>query len=204
MNLNRKLIFTGLILAVLASSIVNAGGAGEAGRGRNSLNIRFFMQSDPFNCGPASIQMALEEVVGFRVNQFSIRDEMRFIEGAGTRNIFMVRPFMRRGLDARVELFSDLGHLKKYVDEGRVSIINIRFDSEKNSGHYVVVVGYNETGFFIHDPWPEEWGVPVGRHSGANVYVRDEQLNRLWGFRLFWVLSVGGEAAQLKAGDDGL
>jgi hypothetical protein len=204
MNLNRKLSFSGLIVALLVSSLASASGAGAAGRGSNSLNIPFIEQRGPYNCGQASVQMAILEVEGIRVNQFRLEDEMRFIQRAGTRNIFMVEPFVRRGLDVRVELFSNLGRLMECVDEERVSIINIRFDPEGNSGHYGVVVGYNESGFFLHDPWPEEWGAPAGRHSGENVFISDELLLQLWGFRLFWVLSMGGEAVSSVVGEDRL
>ena len=189
---------------MLVSNIVGASGAGGVGRGSNSLNIHYYEQQGPYNCGPASIQMVLQEVQGEHVSQSRLKDEIRFIEGAGARNIYLVEPFLSRDLDARVEFFSDLEHLKEYVDSGRVSIINIRFDLEKNSGHYAVVVGYNESGFFLHDPWPEEWGAPAGRHSGANVFVSDELLVQLWGFRFFWVLSVGGEAVEAEIGEDRL
>ena len=52
--------------------------------------------------------------------------------------------------------------------------------------------GYNETGFFLNDPWPEKWGAPEGREAGEHAYVSSEVLRELWWFRENWALTVAG------------
>ncbi len=160
---------------------------------RDRVHVPYYEQRDPYFCGEASVQMVLYAVQGQSVNQFRLADEMGFIEGAGTRNFNLIKPFEERGVEIlRSGPFSSQEYLRRAVDNGQFSIINIRFDEGSGSAHYVVVVGYNASGFFLNDPWPEKWGEPVGRDSGRNVYVSDELLGRLWGFRLNWVLSVAG------------
>ena len=61
-----------------------------------------------------------------------------------------------------------------------------------NTGHYVVVTGYNRTGFFVHDPWPEKWGPPEGRQTGENAYIDSELLRELWEFRENWAITIAG------------
>ena len=157
------------------------------------IEVRYFPQKHPYFCGQASAQMALYMIQGKPVSQFRLVDEMRFIEGSGTRNIHMFKPFEKRDVDiVRVGLFSGPDHLRKSIDKEQYSIINIRFDEKTNSGHFVLVTGYNETGFFVNDPWPEEWGRPFGRDSGENAYIDTRLLVKLWSFRLNWVITVAG------------
>ncbi len=202
MNQKKKLAFLGFVAAVLAYSIVYGAVGGsvyppmDQNVVANSIHAPYFRQRDPYFCGQASVQMILYAVQGIPVSQYSLEKEMGFIEGAGTRNINMMKPFEKRGIQVlNSGPFSNLEYLRKGVDNGQYSIINIRFDVDSSSSHYVVVVGYNASGFFLNDPWPEEWKEPVGRHSGENVYVSNELLDRLWGFRLNWVLSVAGPAS---------
>jgi hypothetical protein len=200
MNLNKKLSFIGFAVIIIAFFAVNGAIEGSALSPNelhvdeeNKVHAPYYEQRDPYFCGEASVQMALYAIQGVPVSQFRLADEMGFIEGAGTRNFNLIRPFEERGVEIlRSGPFCSREYLRGAVDNGQLSIINIRFDEESGSAHYVVVVGYNASGFFLHDPWPEEWREPVGRESGENVYVGDELLGRLWAFRLNWVLSVAG------------
>ena len=208
MSRNKKLGFLGLTAAVIVYSLVysafgDSAQAVAAIQRANSVQVKYQEQKDPYFCGQASVQMAIQMIQGRFVSQFRLQNEMSFIPGAGTRNIHMVKPFQNRGIEiVRIGLLSNLEHLRDSVDAGHYSIINIRFDESKNSGHYVLVTGYNETGFFVHDPWPESWGEPVGRETGENAYVEAELLSELWAFRLYWVLTVAGpsEAAEIQEG----
>ena len=206
MSRSKKLGFLGLTAAILAYSLVYSalgGSAIAAVQRANSVQVKYQEQKDPYFCGQASAQMAIQMIQGRFVSQFRLQHEMSFIPGAGTRNIHMVKPFQNRGIEiVRIGLLSNLEHLRDSVDAGHYSIINIRFDESKNSGHYVLVTGYNATGFFVNDPWPESWGEPVGRETGENAYVDAELLGELWAFRLYWVLTVAGpgEAAEIQEG----
>jgi Peptidase_C39 like family len=208
MSRNKKLGFLGLTAAIFAYSVVYSafgGSAIAASQRANAVQVIYQEQKDPYFCGQASAQMAIQMIQGRFVSQFRLEREMSFIPGAGTRNIHMVKPFQSRGIEVvRIGLLSNLAHLRDSVDQGHYSIINIRFDETKNSGHYVLVTGYNATGFFVHDPWPEDWGEPVGRETGENAYVDAGLLGELWAFRLYWVLTVAGpgEAAGIQEGLD--
>ena len=212
MSQNKKLGFLGLTAAIIAYSVVYGalGGSANAtaalnGHSANSIQATYQKQKDPYFCGQASAQMAIQMIQGRYVSQFRLQHEMNFIPSAGTRNIHMINPFQNRDIEIiRLGLFSSQEHLRKSIDNGHYSIINIRFDESKNSGHYVLVTGYNETGFFVHDPWPEDWSEPVGRETGENAYVYAGLLSELWAFRLYWVLTVAGpsqaRAAQAQEG----
>jgi hypothetical protein len=200
MNQKKKLVILGLIAAIFGYSIASAAVGGSAyapiqqrALDENRIHTPYFQQRDPYYCGQASIQMILYAIEGVPVSQYSLERETGFIEGAGTRSIDMLRPFEKRGIQVlSCGPFSNKEYLRRGVDNGQYSIISIRFDAESSVSHYVVVVGYNASGFFLNDPWPEEWKEPVGRHSGKDVYVSNELLDSLWGYRLNWVLSVAG------------
>jgi len=207
MSRNIKLGFIGLTAAILAYSLVYSalGGSSIAASQRaNAVQVIYQEQKDPYFCGQASAQMAIQMIEERFVSQFRLQREMNFIPGAGTRNIHMVKPFQKRGIEVvRIGFLSNLEHLRDSVDRGHYSIINIRFDETTNSGHYVLVTGYNSTGFFVHDPWPERWSEPVGRETGENAYVDAGLLSELWAFRLYWVLTVAGPdeaGAQVQEG----
>ena len=212
MSRNKKLGFLGLTAAIIAYSIAYGafGGSAQAiaaSQRANVVQVIYQEQKDPYFCGQASAQMAIQMIQGRYVSQFRLQHEMSFIPGAGTRNNHMIKPFQNRDIDIiRIGILSNLEHLRESIDHGHYSIINIRFDESKNSGHYVLVTGYNETGFFVHDPWPEGWGEPVGRETGENAFINGELLSELWAFRLFWVLTVAGPsqagAAQVQEGLD--
>ena len=196
MNRNKKLGFLGLTAAIIAFSVVyGIGGTGQAPavspQRAAFIEADYAQQRDPYFCGQASIQMVLQMIQGKYVSQFRLHNEMNFIPGAGTRNIYMVGPFMNRDIEIiRNGPFSSQEHLRKSIEKGQYSIINIRFDTESRSAHYVLVTGFNETGFFVNDPWPEEWGEAIGRQVGEHVYISNELLQRLWAYRLNWVLTV--------------
>jgi len=208
MSRNKKLGFLGLTAAILAYSLVYSALGGSAiaaaSQRANAVQVKYQEQKDPYFCGQASAQMAIQMVQGKFVSQFRLQHEMNFIPGAGTRNMHMVKPFLNRDIEViRIGILSNLEQLRESVDRGHYSIINIRFDESKNSGHYVLVTGYNATGFFVHDPWPEGWGEPVGRETGENAYVDAGLLRELWAFRLYWVLTVAGpgQASDVGVGE---
>jgi hypothetical protein len=141
--------------------------------------------------------MVLLTIQGRSVNQFDLAKEMSYKEGVGTRNVYLSAPFEKRELKIQnVGRYSNLDHLVRSVDNHQYSIINIRFDEKSNYGHYVVVTGYNETGFFVNDPWPEKWADIVERDVGENAYLSDESLKKLWSFRKNWVITIAGPESE--------
>jgi hypothetical protein len=154
------------------------------------VEVYYFAQEDRYYCGQAVAQMVLYMVQGVQVDQDVLACEMNYLNGGGTSPFNMIKPFKKRNVDIVDQgVFRRLNHLRNSVDEGYYSIINIGFD-ERGSGHYVLVSGYNKTGFFVHDPWPDKWGKPIGRSVGDDAYIKTELMQRLWLVRLNWVLTI--------------
>ena len=193
MNRRKQLSILGVALVVVCLSIIGV----EADSSNNYkviLEIEYFQQIHPYFCGQATIQMAINTVLGETPSQWRLMEEMPFVEDVGTCNKHMNLPFKKRDITIiRNNILGNQAQLRSSIEKGQVSIINIKFDEEMDSGHFVLVTGYNATGFFIHDPWTEDFGELEGRETGANVYIDNQQLNRLWAFRLFWVLTVANQ-----------
>lgn len=199
MNRRKKLGVIGLLVIVLVSIFATDNINGfqkEASINQQKASFveaQYFSQKDRYYCGQAVVQMALYMVQGIRVDQSKLADEMNFIKGGGTRPFNIIKSFNKRDIEViNHGVFRNLNHLRNCVDKGYYSIINIGFDERGKSGHFVLVTGYNLTGFFVHDPWPENWGQPIGRSSGEDAYIRTDLMQKLWLYRLNWVLTVAG------------
>jgi hypothetical protein len=130
-------------------------------------------------------------VQGVQVDQDLLAGEMNYIDRGGTSPFNMNKPFKKRNVEIIDQgVLRTLKHLRSSVDDGHYSIINIAFDDSGRSGHYVLVTGYDETGFFVNDPWPKNWGRPNCRDVGEEAYIKTELLQKLWLVRLNWVLTV--------------
>jgi len=157
------------------------------------IEIEYFSQIRGMYCGQATTEMVLYASLGIRVRQNILTREMNYTQEKGTKNTNMVNPFQNRNATiVSTGKQKTLSHLRRSVDNRQYTIINIRFDQNSNTGHYVVVTGYNKTGFFVHDPWPQKWGAPEGRQTGENAYIDSELLKELWDFRENWAMTIAG------------
>ncbi len=102
----------------------------------------------------------------------------------------METPFIYRELTNVKEGRMTLNMLKQRITEGYAPILLIWFDDSHESKHYVVAVGFNETGVFINDPWPTQWGKPLGRNTGCHVYLSNQKLLELWSISGNWAITV--------------
>lgn len=209
MRNNRKNGILGLSATVLVFSFVFAvfttSGLSQSQVVQRSafVEVEYKQQARTLYCGPASVQIVLETILDEHVSQGTLRDEVNYVPGRGTKNTNIVKPFQSRDITViSCGPYRTQRHLRRSIENGYYSIFNIRFDQESNYGHYVVVVGFNESGFFVDDPWPEKWSTPVGRHSGENAYITNELLNELWAFRRNWVLTVSGEIVDSTVDQD--
>ena len=155
------------------------------------IEVPYHDQQTSYYCGPAAVQMVLEYSNGMYLSQDMLGAEVKVdpIEGVTYTNA-MDDPFR-----ARTELKVSSGHttlaqLKRKITQGYAPILLIWFDRNHESGHYVVAVGYNETGVFINDPWPEDWMLPEGRETGSFVYLSNEELKDLWSTYRQWSMIV--------------
>jgi hypothetical protein len=145
------------------------------------LEVPYHDQITRYNCGPATIQMVLEYSNGMYLTQDQLEEELNTnpIEGV-TFTYAMDEPFQSRKISKVSSGPTTLAQLKQKINDGYAPILLIWFDKNHETGHYVVAVGYNETGVFVNDPWPEEWESPEDRETGSYVYLTNEELKDLW------------------------
>jgi hypothetical protein len=132
--------------------------------------------------------MVIEYTSGDALSQDTLCEELETV--TGTLNEYMDNPFLLRDFSIIHHESMSLIKLRKRIASGYAPILLIWFDETCQKAHYVVAVGYNETGVFINDPWPTTWSQPVGRDSGPYVYLGNEQLSKLWAACNNWALSV--------------
>jgi hypothetical protein len=155
------------------------------------IEVPYHDQQTSYYCGPAAIQMVLEYSNGMYLSQEMLGNEVNVdpVEGVTYTNA-MDDPFQTR-IDFKVTSgHTTLVQLKRKITQGYAPILLIWFDRNHESGHYVVAVGYNETGVFINDPWPEGWMLPEGRETGSFVYLSNEELKDLWSTYRQWSMIV--------------
>jgi hypothetical protein len=197
MSRGKKLGIIGLLVIIAITRFTNDNviesqiGDSNNQQSASYLEVNYFAQEDRYYCGQAVVQMVLYMVQGVQVDQDLLAGEMNYIDGGGTSPFNVIKPFKKRNVDIVDQgVFRNLNHLRNSVDEGHYSIINIAFDESGRTGHYVLVTGYDETGFFVNDPWPENWERPTSRGVGEDAYIKTELLQKLWLVRLNWVLTV--------------
>jgi len=155
------------------------------------LAVSYHAQETDYYCGPCSVQMVLEYITGDLTAQRVLAGEMgTTAENQGTNTNMMPTSFRNRGYSARERRRASVIDLKELNAEGYGTIINIHFDTDHKNGHYIVVVGYNETGIFVNDPWPTRWKQPVSRRTGNNAYLSFSLLINLWIRREYWMIEI--------------
>ena len=165
----------------------------KAGSSSNLLNVPFFEQEKHYYCGPASLQMVIAYLTGSVPSQELLAYELETDHIKNVTYTAKMRiPFNLRNLNQIYTVEGMLvSELKLQSAQGFLVILLIWFDVPlKEKNHYVVVVGYNETGVFIHDPWPTSWSKP-GRNTGPYVFISDSELEYLWDCERFhWALVI--------------
>ncbi|MCW4013137.1 MAG: C39 family peptidase [Candidatus Bathyarchaeota archaeon] len=156
------------------------------------LAVPYHDQETRYYCGPASVSMVIEYTSGEALSQDTLSDELETV--TGTHSAYMDDPFYDRDFSIIQQEFMSLFRLKKRIASGYAPILLIWFDETCEEAHYVVAVGYNETGVFINDPWPTKWGPPVGRDTGPYVYLSNETLSKLWAASNNWALTVASSS----------
>lgn len=154
------------------------------------LDVPYYDQQTNYYCGPASVMMVLDYTEKLDGSQSLLSQELSTEIDHLTYTGLMEEPFIHRELTDIHDGRMTLNQLKKQINLGYAPILLIWFDDNHESGHYVVAVGYNDTGIFINDPWPTRWSHPEGRDSGAFVFLNNEKLLDLWSFRHNWALTV--------------
>ena len=155
------------------------------------LDVPYHDQQTSYFCGPASVKMVLDYTQNLEISQDTLSYELLTDENEGvTYTELMDEPFIHRDLTQIKNGRLSLNQLKKQMTFGYAPILLIWFDDNQEKGHYIVAVGYNETGVFVNDPWPSYWGEPDGRETGPFVYLSNEKLLDLWSIRRNWAMTV--------------
>jgi len=108
-------------------------------KGIKVLNVPFVKQK-PWYCSEASASMVLK-YYGYNITQ----DE---VHNAGYDRFENILPFLNKFIKCKYAILT-LNDLKREIDEGKPIIIRILIGEYL---HTVVVVGYNDDNFYIHDP----------------------------------------------------
>jgi ABC-type bacteriocin/lantibiotic exporter with double-glycine peptidase domain len=138
-----------VIAAVVAFffPLVHAHGQ-STGNGRLIDAVPFYEQED-HQCGPASLA-GLLNFYGANVNPREIAEKIYSASARGTLDLDMVFYAERKGMSAR-QYRGSLEDLKKNIDAGTPLIILVDYGFlvyQKN--HYMVVVGYSDTGIIVN------------------------------------------------------
>ena len=158
----------------------------------NMLSVPYYSQINDYYCDPAVVQMALQYISGRVVSQDVLAAEIGTTPDNTPLDNMSV-PFHNRGFLNVNETHTALDELKLLNSQGFLSIILIYFDitdHDPDDTHFVLVVGYNETGIFVHDPWPPAWGEPESRDSGPYAYIPNDQLSDIWSYDQQWTLQI--------------
>jgi hypothetical protein len=155
------------------------------------ISVTYRRQETYYYCGPAVVQMALDYLGTALPSQDQLAAEMQtdIVEGVTYTDMMSV-PFTNRNFSKVYAGTLDLDELKENNANGYLTIILIYFDTTHEYQHYVLVIGYNASGVFVHDPWPVAWGSPEGRTGGENAFISNELLTELWACSSHWGLVI--------------
>jgi len=178
---------------------------------QHHIPVPFHYQVEDYYCGPACLEMVFD-YYGEDIDQYEIADVARTIgeplystftdelrRAAHFSNLstsmggeleYNITGYTLRSLGyAAFESTSmSLDDLKRYVDMGKPLILLMWYNESHMYGHYRVLVGYNETHFFLHDPWNKpEWG---GKYGGPSIAFNYTTFLDLWNYSGHWALYV--------------
>ena len=147
----------------------------------NVLSVTYRPQENTYFCGPAVVQMALSYLSPAFPSQDQLANEMETDPEEGVTYTDMMQiPFKNRGFARVYDGTFELKDLKEASDSGFPAIILIYFDTTGEFQHYILVIGHNNSGIHIHDPWPTTSSPPKDRRTGANAFISNELLTDLW------------------------
>ena len=142
--LGAAVVLLALLAAVLSYATLGGRGGSQTSVCRDHVveNVPFVRQK-PGYCGPASLAM----VLGYwdvKVSQDEVARELGLEEGGAASVQDMAWYSEKHGLDAEI-VTGNLSLLKRMVDQGIPIIVLQKYSETSPSGHYRVVVGYDDT-----------------------------------------------------------
>lgn len=124
------------------------------------INIPLIRQKNDYYCGPACLLSVISyfQSTDPLPTQDEIADAAGTSEITGTHPTGIVRAANDYWIEANVQQNLTIDQVKEFVDAVNPVIVNIQAWSDQNSydemndGHYIVVVGYDDTKLFFMDP----------------------------------------------------
>lgn len=133
-------------------------------------------------CAPTSLSMVIfsltrdEKATPDAIADYGMRGSY-YVYGTGTKWALLTDAAEEYGITVR-ELSLDENVMKNHLDRGGMIICSMRAGDFTDNGHFIVLYGYDDTGFLVNDPnsrirsrqsWPYE------KLSG--------QIKNLWGYQ---------------------
>ncbi|RJQ38809.1 MAG: peptidase C39 family protein [Nitrospiraceae bacterium] len=168
-----------LFLAILAFVLHSCGTASvlrDPKQQRVIANVPFYAQED-YQCGPASLAGVMN-YWKIDVTPEDIAKEIYSKSAKGTLNIDMVIYPQKKGLLAE-QYSGNIQDLKKNIDSGYPLLVFVDYGFwVYESGHFMVVVGYNEDGVIVNS----------GKDKGK--FISEEDFLKTWEKTKFWTLLI--------------
>ena len=149
-----------------------------------SLDVKYFSQRDNYRdanrtCFSSSCAMMLEYLKpgtcpGDRGDDEYIKTVFNI--GDTTEAWVQMNALESYGLDVKYIQNGSLDTLRSQIDKGKPVPIGILHHGPSNApsggGHWICVIGYDDTGFIVHDPWGE-----IDHASGTYISTNGERLH---------------------------
>lgn len=178
-----------LCLVTAQQQRINIAGCEPDSYRNHALSGVFHSQDTSKSCASACVQMVLQYYqISPLPTQEVLAEEMNTTIEKQTEAYIVYVPFEKRDIDIVFDGHFSLNfsrsceQLKGNVSLDRPIIVLMYYNSSKSMGHYRVVTGYNQTGFFCSDP------SKGGQYTGTNVYFEDELFAALWTRHRNWGL----------------
>jgi ABC-type bacteriocin/lantibiotic exporter with double-glycine peptidase domain len=140
------------------------------------VKVPYFEQEKSYYCGPACVQMVLA-FYGVYVSQDDLAKQMRaHIERDRMRGMKIRKVLLDYGVVVKRGRVG-LDRLKKHISEGLPAILNMHSYVDDPRGHFVVAIGCDESGIFVHDPWPI---TEYEKETGPYLHISLPVLHKIW------------------------
>lgn len=143
------------------------------------INVPFYPQED-YQCGPSSLAGVLN-YYGLKVSPEEIASEIYSSSARGTLDLDLLFYVQRMGLDAK-KYKGNINDLKERIKGGYPLIVLVDYGfGPLQVNHFMVVLGYNESGIFVNSGREEKRFIPY------------EDFLRAWGRTGYWTLLIRGK-----------
>jgi len=180
----------------------------KAERSSNALSVPFHFQNTHYYCGPACLQMVFDYysplVAQLQIAEVARTDEKMggtFIDDMIRAGHFSnISTSMGNEMPRNITGYSSrkigyttfeqwgmtIADLKTLIDEGYPIILLMWYDAPGYSGHFRVVVGYDETHIILHDPWNNM--TMGGTYGGPSIALNYSTFLEKWEIADYWGL----------------